>query len=244
MATICTSSATGPVTNVVRSVGRSPAGCEALAWDGGPNLRHPHLRVPDERARFRADRRAARGRRVRARLRPGGRRRHGAQHLLHPRERRQQAVRRPGPAQGGEGPATRRAHRGGRVPRPEGSGAGPGAGRPRRRGVRHPQRASGRGTHRPRPPSRAGGGDPHRDGPRGRRGVPVGPACAAGSGALRLGDDPDRMRQQLHVLHRARSARPRDQPPLRRTGRRGAGSGRGRRQRGHPAGPERQQLRP
>ena len=94
-------------------------------------------------------------------------------------------------------------------------------------GVRHPQRASGRRTHRPRPPSRAGGGDPHRDGPRGRRGVPVGPACAAGSGALRLGDDPDRMRQQLHVLHRARSARPRDQPPLRRTGRRGAGTAAG-----------------
>ena len=53
----------------------------------------PHLRVPDERARLRAHRRPARGRRLRAD--GGGRRRRGrgAQHLRRPRERRQPAVR-------------------------------------------------------------------------------------------------------------------------------------------------------
>ena len=136
------------------------------------------------------------------------------------------------------------AHRGGRLPRPEGPRTGPAAGRPRRRGVRHPQRAPGRRTHRPRPAARAGGGDPHRDGPGGCRGLPVGAAGAAGGGPLGLGDHPDRVRQQLHLLHRARGPRARDQPTVRRTRRRGSGPGRHRRERGHPAGPERQQLRP
>ena len=60
----------------------------------------------------------------------------------------------------------------------------------------------------------------------------------------RLGHDPDRLRQQLRVLHRARRARRRDEPPVRRRGRRGAPARRRRRHRGHAARPERQQLRP
>ena len=68
------------------------------AWGSlgdGAALPDPHLRVPDERARFRADRRRAGRRRDGAD--PGPRRRAGdrAQHLCDPRERRQQALRQP-----------------------------------------------------------------------------------------------------------------------------------------------------
>ena len=60
-----------------------------------------------------------------------------------------------------------------------------------------------------------------------------------------LGHDPDRLRQQLRVLHRAGGARQGDQPALRRHRRaRCERAGRRRRHRGHPARPEREQLRP
>ena len=72
--------------------------------DAAPLLR-AHLRVPDERARLRAHRRAARDRGHGADRRPRGRRRRRPQHVLHPGERRQQALRPPRPAQGAEGPS-------------------------------------------------------------------------------------------------------------------------------------------
>ena len=74
-----------------------------------PQLRRAHLRVPDERARLRAHRRPARGRRAGAGRVGGRRRRRRAQHLLHPRERRQQAVRQPRPPQDRGRPGARAA---------------------------------------------------------------------------------------------------------------------------------------
>jgi tRNA-2-methylthio-N6-dimethylallyladenosine synthase len=51
------------------------------------------------------------------------------------------------------------------------------------------------------------------------------------------------LQQHLHVLHRPGAARQGEGPPARRHPRRGARAGRGGRQRGDPAGPERQRLR-
>ncbi len=90
-------------------------------------------------------------------------------------------------------------------------------------------------------------GADHRDPRRGRdrrsRPVPQRPAGSARDRVQRMGHDPDRVRQPLRLLHRAGSARCRDQPSVRRHRRRGAVA-RGRRgHRGHPARPERQQLR-
>ena len=67
------------------------------------DLLHPHLRVPDERARLRAAGRVAGGRRPDAGRHHGGRRRRGAQHVLHPGERRPAALRDAGAAQGAGG---------------------------------------------------------------------------------------------------------------------------------------------
>ena len=78
-------------------------GPDGVGFADGPQVRHPHLRVPDERARLRAPGRSAGGRRARADRRRGRRRRGGAQHLLHPGERRQQALRAPRPPQGAAG---------------------------------------------------------------------------------------------------------------------------------------------
>src|SRR5689334_9149850 len=62
-------------------------------WAGhGQAVLLAHLRVPDERARLRAHRGTARGRRHGADRRPRRRRCRRAQYLLHSRERRQQAV--------------------------------------------------------------------------------------------------------------------------------------------------------
>ena len=82
------------------------------------------------------------------------RRRRGAQHLLHPRERRQQALRHPRPPQVGEGPHAGHADRGRRVPGPEGPRRRHRSGPLRRRGARHPQRAPRR---RPAPRGRDAG---------------------------------------------------------------------------------------
>ncbi len=60
----------------------------------------------------------------------------------------------------------------------------------------------------------------------------------------RLGLDLGRLRQHLHVLHRAVAARQGDRPPARRRTRRGAGARRPGRARGDAARPERQLLRP
>ena len=108
------------------------------------HLRHPHLRVPDERARLVAHRRPARGRRPGRGRASRGRGRRRAQHLLHPGERRQQALRHPRPPEVAQGAAPGPRDRGRRLPRPEGPRPGARAGAPRRRGARHPQRAPGR----------------------------------------------------------------------------------------------------
>ena len=104
-----------------------------------PPLLRAHLRVPDERARLGAHRRPARGRGHGADRRPRDGRRRRAQHLLHPGERRQQALRPPRPPQVAEGTRARPPDRGRRLPGPEGPRPDRGAGRPRRRRVRHPQ---------------------------------------------------------------------------------------------------------
>ena len=62
--------------------------------------------------------------------------------------------------------------------------------------------------------------------------------------APRLGDDPDRLRQQLHVLHRPDRAGTRDQPAARRRDPRDRGPRGRRRPRGHAPRPERQLVRP
>ena len=120
---------------------------EGLIVDGASDLAmtparvpHPHLRVPDERARLRAPGRAPRGRRAGADRRRRARRRRGAQHLLHPGERRQQALRPSRAAQGAARPPARacRSPWGAAWPRRTGTLVRT-ARRPRRRGVRHPQ---------------------------------------------------------------------------------------------------------
>ena len=68
-----------------------------------PSLLRPHVRMSDERARLGAHRRVAGGRGHGGHRRSRVGRRGGAQHLLHPGERRQQALRAPGSAQGSEG---------------------------------------------------------------------------------------------------------------------------------------------
>ena len=60
----------------------------------------------------------------------------------------------------------------------------------------------------------------------------------------RLAHDPDRLRQQLRLLHRAGRSGPGGQPALRRHRRRDPQPRRRRGHRGHPARPERQLLRP
>ena len=72
---------------------------------------------------------------------------------------------------------------------------------------------------------------------RGRRRLPA-------LGDQRLAADHLRLRQDLHLLHRAVQPRARAQPPVRRDRGRGAGARGGRLPRGHAARPERQQLRP
>ena len=65
-----------------------------------------------------------------------------------------------------------------------------------------------------------------------------------GAGLGGLGHHPDRLRQQLRLLHRARRARPRGQPAVRADSGGGRAAGRGGHRRGHPARPERQLLWP
>ena len=178
--------------------------------------------------------------------RPRRGRRRRAQHLLHPRERRQQAVRQPRPPEAlkDERPGLQIVGR--RLPGPEGPRPRPRAGAARRRRVRHPQR-------RTAPPScsreaRAERPD-HRD-PRGavlddHALFPSALPARRETSLHRVGHDPDRLRQ-----HAARSA---SCPSVR-----GAEisrpfgdivdeverARRRRRHRGHAARPERQLLRP
>ena len=148
--------------------------------------------------------------------RPRRRRRRRAQHVLHPGERRQQAVRQPRPPQVVEGDARRPPDRRLRLPRPEGPRPRPRAGRPRRR----------RDGHAQRPPRRRAARSARRHGGpiteildaavhRRPRHVPVGAAGRPRDVVQRVGDDPDRLRQPLRVLHRAGRARRRDLPAVR-----------------------------
>ena len=99
------------------------------------------------------------------------------------------------------------ADRGRRLPGPEGPRPHPRAGAARRRRVRHPQRAPGRRAARRGPRRWPGHRDLGRDRPRRRRRVPFGPAGPARGAVRGVGHDPDRLRQQLRLLHRARRAR-------------------------------------
>ena len=79
------------------------------------------------------------------------RRRRRAQHLLHPGERRQQALRPPRPPQVGQGRPARPPDRGGGCLAQKDRDAGRERAPPRRRRVRHPQRAPRRRAARTRP---------------------------------------------------------------------------------------------
>ena len=149
-----------------------------------------------------------------------------------------------GHAEGAQGHPPRARDRGRRLPGPEGPRPHPGAGRPRRRGARHPQRAPGR---------RPAGAGPRSSGPvteiweEALDDADAFPSAlpAKREVAVRgVGHHPDRLRQLVRLLHRARGAGSRDQPALRRAGGRGRAPGRRRRGRGHPARPERELLRP
>ena len=161
-----------------------------------------------------------------------------------------------GAAQGGQPGAARRADR------LLGARAGPGRPAPPLPGGR-PVPAPRRGA-RARRPARAGvgagadrrwpvGATTTRRADRGRRRrPPAGTRAAAvgegtvarGSAIARLAADHLRLRQDVHLLHRAVQPRPGAQPPVRRHRRRGAGARRRRLPRGHAARPERQLVRP
>ena len=76
--------ATGVCATTSRRVFPGDATCAGILDRRDTQLRRAHLRVPDERARLRTDRRSARGRRDGARRLGGRRRRRRAQHVLHP----------------------------------------------------------------------------------------------------------------------------------------------------------------
>ena len=143
-------------------------------------------------------------------------RRGRAQHLLHPRERRQQALR--------SRSATSSRSRSRR----------PGSWRSSSHGLSWPRRIGSSiqerapyvsivvfGTHNVHRADRTAARAPGRSGPLteildettvadDQDALPVGDAGAARAGALvAVGHHPDRMRQQLRLLHRARGARPR-----------------------------------
>ncbi|CAA9213563.1 MAG: tRNA-i(6)A37 methylthiotransferase, partial [uncultured Arthrobacter sp.] len=199
--------------------------------DRPPHVRGRDLRLPDERARQRADRRPAR----RGGLRPGGRRRdrgrRRVQHLRRARERRQPAVRQPRPPQAGQGPHARHADRRRRLPGAEGPRGHHDPGAVGRRRLRHPQRRCAAGAaralaRRAAQPGRAA---------RGARGVPERAAGPPQQRGHRLGQHQRRVRQHLHVLHRAEPARRRGGPAAGRRPARGRGAGRAGRARGDAA---------
>ena len=147
------------------------------------------------------------GRRRRRRRRP--------QHLLHPGERRQQALRQPRPPQVGQGPPPRTADRRRRLPGPEGPGGHPATGRRGWTPCGAPTTSAER-ADAPAPGRADGAG--HRDpgrGPPTTRSPSLGPAGPARAGLGGVGHHPGRLRQQLRLLHRPRGAGPGDQPALR-----------------------------
>ena len=177
------------------------------------HLPGPHLRLPDERARLRADLRPARGRR----LRPRGRR---------PTTPTWSSST---PARCGRTPTTgstatsatcarsRLGNPGMQIAvggclaqKDRGEIVAPGA--LGRRGLRHPQHRLAAGAAGAGPAQRGGrGGDPRVAG-----GLPVDAADPARVDVRRLGVDLGRLQQHLHVLHRAVAARQGEGPPPRR----------------------------
>ena len=131
------------------------------------------------------------------------RRRRRAQHLLHPGERRQQALRQPRPPEGAEGRAdpSCRSSVGGCLAQKD-RDAHPRAGAARRRRVRHPQRAPRRRAARTQ--ARADGPD-HRD-PRGRRRSTTHEAFPSALPARREVDHAAWVTIQIGCDNRARSA--------------------------------------
>ena len=152
-------------------------------------------------------------------------RRRRAQHLLHPGERRQQALRPPRRLKalkdGRPGPPDR----GGRLPGPEGPRADRRAGRPRRRRVRHPQP----GPRAPTLLERARLEGPIVEILEEHEAYPSALPARRERRPLGLGHDPDRLRQLVRLLHRADRARRRGQPPHGRHRPRGRGARRRRR---------------
>ena len=193
------------------------------------------VRLPDERARLRADEGHAR----RARLRRGrgarGRRRDPLQHLLDPREGRHEVPRPPRPRQAPEARGSVADHRRRRLLGAVGQGRGLRALSLRRRRVRARPGAQARRVSHLRLAHRAG-----LLRVRGLHRPPAGQARPRVSG---LGADLGRLQLEVLVLHRPVHARARGVAAGRRARRGGPRAGRRRRARGHAAGPERQLLR-
>ena len=163
------------------------------------------------------------------------------QHLRRARERRQQALRQPRPPQARQGRAPRHADRGRRLPGAEGPGDASSSGR------RYVDVVFG--THNVGVAAGAARAGPHRGSGPGRaarvaRGLPVDAARPARVDVRRLGVDQRRLRQHLHLLHRAVAARQGGGPPAGRRAARGRGARRAGRARGDAARAERQLLRP
>ena len=226
---------------------------------GLPTLPRLDARLPDEPQRLRGDGRAAARRGLRRGAVDGGGGPRRDQHLRDPRGGRAEGHRPAGAAraaQGGE-PGDARRHDRLRGPR-----AGPG---------RAPQAVPGgrpvppaRRGARARRPARARVGAGRRSGscrgattvvgrtlvgaadhlPGTRAGAVASGAVRRESATSRLAADHLRLRQDLHLLHRAVQPRPGAQPAVRRDRRRGPLARRRRLPRGHAARPERQLVRP
>ena len=176
------------------------------------------------------------------------RRRRGAQHVLHPGERRQQALRHPRPPEVGQGPRARTCRSSWPAAWPRRTGTGhPGAGAATSTWCSAPTTCTGppsccTQSRRRGPLDRR---DPRGDGARRPRRVPLGAAGAArGAGyaawvTIQIGCD-----NSCAFCIVPGGAGPGDQPAVRRHRRRGRAAGRRRRHRGHAARPEREQLRP
>ncbi len=184
--------------------------------------------LPDEPLRLRGDGRPPAGRRLRRGPDRGGSRPGRHQHLCDPRGGGGQGDRpagRPAGAEGGKPEASRRPHR------VRGARAGPGGPGPPLpgRGPVPPPRRRARARRAPRPrfgPGRGrnGPGDRRDDPGQGRAGIGGGPPVRRASRGdrrwsraprvrgRRLAADHLRLRQDVHLLHRAVQSRPRAEP--------------------------------
>ncbi len=218
---------------------------EDHAEDHAQDLRRADARLPDERPRQRAPRRPARDGGLRRPCQPAagratrGRRRRRLQHLRRAGERRQQALRQPGPAPSGQAAQPRDADRRRWLHGPEGPRHHRRAGSVGRCRLRHAQPRLPAGVVGPGGAQQARrGGDPREPGD-----LPVDLADASRLRLQRVGLHLRRLQQHVHVLHRAESSGQGAGPPPGRDPRRGRGPRRAGRRRDHPVGAERQHLR-